>query len=45
MNVAGAADDDANRLAQNAKNENCETNPMGAEAPQIARAAPVASGE
>jgi hypothetical protein len=38
-------DGDANVLAQQAKNENCETNPIAMEAPQIARAAPIARDE
>jgi hypothetical protein len=40
-----AADDDANVFAQQAKNENCETNPMGADALEIAPAPPTASDE
>jgi hypothetical protein len=40
-----AADDDANRLVQQAKNENCETNPIAVAAPDIARDASIASGE
>jgi hypothetical protein len=40
-----AADDDPKFLAQQAKNENCETNPIAVAAPEIAREAPIASDE
>jgi hypothetical protein len=40
-----AVDADANVLAQHAKNENCETNPIAVDAPEIARASPIPSDE
>jgi hypothetical protein len=40
-----ATDDDANVFAQQAKNENCETNPIAMEAPEIAPASPSARDE